>query len=300
MKKTIISLTLVLITILAITAAAFALVGFTDQQSFNEASTSTVRYSSASALTEDGWLYVMDYYDYGPSVPEDIIDIYNFQCVDLRYTDESCRISSINSHYLVYAASRSSANRGLEAANSASDLHQINNVILTKDKSPEDLLALDPADFSFSFIDKELFFSLLAEALTAETVKMCSDQPHLDGYAYGPALVTEPEFADGYRFQAAYANTVLACATDGCVQHLYIDLQYETADGYVLLSELVKQGLATDAQVELYHQLCAIGNAIIATNDYTADAENYGTLSIDGVDLARLAPMLASIAELHM
>ena len=300
MKKTILSLTLILITVLAVTAAAFALVGFTDRQSFRETSTPTVRYSSASALTEDGWLYVMDYYDYGSSVPEDIIDVYNFQCVDLRYIDESCEISSIDSPYLVYAAARTSTNRGLETTNLASDMHQINNVILTKNQSPKELLALDPAELDFSFIDKELFFSLLKEALTKEPVKMCDDQSHLDGYAYGPALLTESEFANGYRFQVAYSNTVLACATDGCVQHLYIDVQYETADGYLLLSELVKQGLATDAQVGLYDQLCAISNAIVTTDDYTADAENYGNLTVNGVDLGRLAPMLASISELHM
>ena len=300
MKKTILSLTLVLVTILAVTASAFALVGFTDQESFNETAAPTVRYSSASAITEDGWLYVMDYYDYGQSVPEDIIDVYNFQCVDLRYADESCRISSIDSPYLVYAASRTSANRGLEAANLASDLHQINNMILTKDKSPAELLALDPAEFAFSYIDKELFFSLLKEALSKETVEMCDQQSHLDGIAYGPALLTEPAFADGYRFQVAYHNTVLACATDGCVQHLYIDLQYETVDGCVLLSQLVEQGVATDAQVQLHEQLCAIAKAIIANDDYTADAEHYGKLTIDGVDLGRLAPMLSSVAKLHM
>lgn len=300
MKKTILSLCLALITVFAITAAAFTLVGFTDQESFEETAAPTVRYASASALTEDGWLYVMDYYDYDQSVPEDIIDIYNFQCVDLRSVDESCQIESIDSPYSIYVAGRTASHRGIDSAKSISDLYQINNEILTKDKSPEDLLALDPADYDFSFIDKELFFSLLKEALTKESVEMCDHQPHLDGIAYGPAIVVEPAFSDGYRFQVSYFNTVLACETEGCVQHLYIDLQYETADGCVLLSDLVKQGLATDAQIGLYEQLVSIANTVKADDNYSAGIEDYETLTIDGIDLGRLAPMLTSVAELHM
>ena len=129
---------------------------------------------------------------------------------------------------------------------------------------------------------------------------MCDHQPHLDGIAYGPAIVVEPAFSDGYRFQVSYFNTVLACETEGCVQHLYIDLQYETADGCVLLSDLVKKGLATDAQIGLYDQLVSIANTVKANDNYSAGIEAYETLTIDGIDLGRLAPMLTSVAELHM
>lgn len=306
MKKRITLITLALITLLT----SVALVGFTSEENFTEQKDSPCRYSSASAMTKDGWLYVLDYYQYETFIPDDIIDIYNFQCINLRYLDEARQLQSIDSPYLVYAGSRTTPdmkNAEMIPLNSldytpdnSSDLALINNQILTKDKTPEELLALSPDDFDFAFIDKELFFSLLQEALTEETVEMCHHQPHLDGIAYGPAIVIEPEFVDGYRFQVSYFNTVLACETEGCVQHLFIDLLYETEDGYVQLSDLVEQGGATQAQTELYQQLLAIADAVKEADDYSADTEIYREMVIDGIDLSRLAPLVTSIAETHM
>ncbi len=306
MKKQITWIALLLITLLT----SIALVGFTSEENFTEQANNPCRYSSASAMSEGGWLYVLDYYRYESPIPEDLIDVYNFQCINLRYLDESCKMQWLDTPYLVYAGSRTTPdmdNTGMIPLNSpdyvadhSSDMARINNEILTKDKTPEELLALNPDDFDFAFIDKELFFSLLQQALNGEAVEICHHQSHLDGIAYGPAILTEPEFVDGYRFQVSYFNTVLACESEGCVQHLYIDLQYETAEGYVLLSDLVKQGIATREQTELHHRLQAIAQLIMEQDNYTAGAEIYGELSIDGVDLGRLAPMVSSVSKTHL
>lgn len=306
MKKRMIAIAAALAALLA----SISLIGFTSEENFAEQEDNPCRYSSASAMTEEGWLYVFDYWAYEKGAPHDVIDIYNFQCINLRDLDESRQLQLIDSPYLVYACSRSTPDRAEPEPiplnspdylpDNSSDMAVINNQILTKDKTAEELLALSPDDLDLAFIDEELFLSLLQEALSKDTVELCAHQPHLDGIAYGPALLVEPDFADGYRFQAAYYNTVLACETEGCVQHLYIDVQYETDDGYVQLSDLVLQGTATDAQVELYRQLRSIADAVTDADDYSADAEIYRETVVDGLELSRLADLVASIADTHL
>ena len=179
---------------------------------------------------------------------------------------------------------------GMGSAAQARDLAKI-EALLTNDKEPEDLLALDPADYEFETIDRELFFGLMREALTGEPHEERTDQK----YWMHPetAVLAEPDWTDGYRFQIGYLMA------SGCVDELWIDVLYKTGEDYsdyVQLSDLVENGEATPEQAEAWALLQTVTERIKTEDHFLAGTELYRDKTVSGLDFDRL---LRFLTDLH-
>lgn len=162
--------------------------------------------------------------------------------------------------------------------------------ILSNDRDPEDLLALDPADFEFEELDKDLFFELLHAALEGDVIQEGTD--FIMWEKPGNEFLSEQRFLDGYKFQVAFLMK------SGNLLELFIDVLYPTGPGYadyVQLYDLVKNGTATPEQAELYSLICSIEERAKAENCFSAGTDEYRNTVLDGVELARLAAFLESV-----
>lgn len=171
------------------------------------------------------------------------------------------------------------------------DVERVSQV-LDYDKEPEDLLALDPADFEFEALDKDLFFRLLHAALEGEPHKEGTVLSYWEKPSY--AFFGEPGFLDGYKFQVAFITAV------GYVDELFIDVLYPTGPGYadyIQLSDLVENGTATPEQVELFGLLRSITEQVKSENSFIAGADGYRNTVMDGVELSRLYTFMNNIHE---
>ena len=179
---------------------------------------------------------------------------------------------------------------GMGSAAQARDRAKI-EAILTNDKEPEDLLALDPADYEFESIDKELFFGLMWEALTGEPHEERTD---LNYWTHPEtAVLVEPEWRDGYRFQIGWLMA------SGCVDELWIDVLYRTGDGYgdyVQLSDLVENGDATPEQEEAWALIQTVTERIKTEDHFLAGTELYRDRTVSDLDFNRL---LRFLTDLH-
>jgi len=152
----------------------------------------------------------------------------------------------------------------------------------------EDLLKINPDDYSFEELDKELFFGLMNEALNGET--------HAEGHNILPtyALLNEQTYIDGYEFQVGFLTAI------GTVDVIFIDVLYKTGDkynDYVQLSDMVDNKTATDEQVELYNVLKDIEKEIILNNDLTAGLQEKKEDVISDIKLSRLYAMMKNISD---
>ena len=180
---------------------------------------------------------------------------------------------------------------GMGSAAQKRDCEKI-EAILTNDKEPEDLLALDPADYEFETIDKELFFGLMREALTG-----APHEERTDGkYWMHPEteVLAEPEWKDGYRFQ-------IGCLmASGCIDELWIDVLYRTGEhynDYVQLSDLVEEGAATEEQKEVWTLLQSVTERIKSEEHFLAGTELYQGKALADLDLDRLLRFLTDLHE---
>ena len=160
------------------------------------------------------------------------------------------------------------------------------NKILTS-SSKEQLLELNSEDVELKHVDEELFFELMNKALTSEA--------HQEGnYDYIPsyALLSEPEYTDGYKYQIGFINTM------GCIDVIFIDVLYETGEGirdYVQLSDLIDNNAANNKQVELYEELVRISEGIVRANDLLYDKQNIKGMYNE--ELTRLYEFLQDIED---
>ena len=164
--------------------------------------------------------------------------------------------------------------------------------ILTNDKEPEDLLALDPADYEFETIDKDLFFGLMREALTGAPHEERTD---LNYWEHQPVdVLVEPEWTDGYRFQIGFLMS------SGCVDELFIDVLYRTGEGYadyVQLSDLVEDGTATPEQQEAWALIQTLTEQIKEEEYFPARSDLYRDKTLAGIDFNRLLRFLNDLNE---
>ena len=170
------------------------------------------------------------------------------------------------------------------------DMELIQNKILLQDRSVDELLALDPADYAFQELDKELFFRLMRESLTGEACKETTKQLYADKPTF--AMLCEPEYIDGYKFQVAFVVGM------GYIEEIYIDVRYQTGpeyDGFVQLSDLIDHGEAEEKQKEAFTFIQSLCSSVRGTDDLLIRSEEYQNLSIGDLDFSRLYAFMNAI-----
>lgn len=249
----------------------------------------------ARTVTDDGWVF--SFAQYGSKTGDDSdLFRYSFSGFNLRYRYDDNYIQ-IQTHTnekgdtLKERCIPSMLDWGYGPPAQQRDRELI-ETILTNDKEPEDLLALDPVDYRFESIDGALFFGLMREALTGE--RHAEGTNHVYWEMQEKAFLTEPVALDGYKLQIAFLSAL------GCVDEIYIDVIYPTGDGYqdyVQLSDLVEAGEATAEQRDAFALLQQIGERIKTEDSFIAGAEDYRDKVIGGVDFSRLERFMHNLHE---
>lgn len=174
------------------------------------------------------------------------------------------------------------------------DTELIMNEILVQTRSVADLLSLNPDDYEFKTIDKNLFFRLMKDALSGATEpeKETQKQLYVDKPTY--AMLSEPEYLDGYKFQVAFLVGM------GYVDEIYIDVLFQTGPeytDYVQLSDMVEGETANEQQLLAFDTIQKIASAIRGTDDFLTSAELYQDLKIEQLDFSRLYMFMKAIHE---
>jgi hypothetical protein len=249
----------------------------------------------ARETLDNGWVYTFIYEDYkDESIDDSGINKYCFYGMNIRYQydDDYIQIQTQQLQDKIYNAIvvPTCLIAGKGPAAESRDMELINKSILDRNKSVEELLALNPDDYEFESIDKDMFFRLMRTALTGEPQKEGSDQTYWDKPTW--AFLTEPEYIDGYKFQLAFMHET------GCVDELFIDVRYETGSKYndfVQLSDIIENGTATNEQNQIYEKIQLITNDIKINESYIVNAAEYQDVVIGEIDFSRLYTMLNNL-----
>lgn len=267
---------------------------------------------TARRTTDDGWVFSFVQYTNKDGDDSELCR-YSFFGVNLRYRfDDAYRMAEWHEgddpnpktqQYDEYLQSPAGSgedaslyvpgrlNWGEGSAAQRRDAEKI-AALLTNDKEPEDLLALDPVDYEFETIDKALFFGLMREALTGEPHEERTD---LSYWEHQPVdVLAEPDWEDGYRFQIGFLMS------SGCVDELFIDVLYQTGEGYadyVQLSDLVEAGTADPEQQEAWALIRSLTEQIKETDCFLAGAERCRDKTVSGIDFNRLLRFLTDLNE---
>ena len=251
---------------------------------------------SAWQMNGDGWVYCLKYtnpYDEN----EDITDLmqYAFLGINLRYRyddkyievyerksekDGSVYVEKVIPSCLLFGSGSDAQKR---------DQAKINE-ILRADRKAADVLAEDPADYEFEELDKDMFFRLIHDCLTAPVPEDKQDITYWE--KYGWALMSEQMYIDGYKFQVGYINTM------GYIDVVYIDVLYETGSGYrdyIQLSDVIDSGKASEEQKEAFELMRKIASECMENESYVATADNYKDRTVAGIDFGRLYTFLYNI-----
>ncbi len=164
------------------------------------------------------------------------------------------------------------------------------NTLLDVSRTPEDILALDPGNYQFETIDKNLFFGLIHEALEGDPLPDIGSKDYWMKPTSG--TWTEPGYMDGYKFQLAYYMK------NAQIDEVYIDVLYKTGDtynDYVQLSDLVEEGKATAEQEEAFSLIQSIRKGIKEESVFIAASETYMNRTIANIDFSRLYNFLLSV-----
>lgn len=248
----------------------------------------------------DGWVYSFVYEDYKDMNADDSTLIkYRFYGINLRYKYNDNYIEKIThissdplegkSYTQYITPTFLQLGKGSEAEKR--DMELIKNILDSK-KSVEDLLSLNPDDINFESVNKDIFFKLMEDALCGEPQKEGTDISYWEKPAY--AFLSEPSFLSGYKFQIAFLQET------GCVDELFIDVLYETGNGYkdyIQLSDLIENNAATEEQIQIYNHIQKITANIKEYENFIVDSENYKNSNIGGVDFSRLYEFLKNIHE---
>ena len=170
------------------------------------------------------------------------------------------------------------------------DMQLIQSIINASDVAAEKLLALNPDDYSFEVMDKELFFSLMMTALTSEPQKEGTDITYWDKPTH--AFLAEPIYIDGYKFQVCFMQET------GCVDELYIDILYQTGNGYkdyIQLSDLIDSKNATADQLRAFELIQNIVTDIKNAESFVVNKDTYQNVTIGEIDFSRLYTFLEKI-----
>lgn len=257
-----------------------------------------LRYRMAFHIADDGWVYVFDNQyiegseDYGSQ--DNGHYPFGFRGINLRYRyndgftesfedmdDDGNKITqTMLQSTLILGRSDSQAER--------QDMDKIAEYLgYTREGThltTSELLALTVEDLDFKYIDAEMFLDLMHECLTSE------NDPH-GGYRGIPTwgLFTEPQYIDNYKFQIGLIGGF------GRVEVILFDVLYRTGDGltdYVQLYDLVKNGEASEEQIQLLNTLQEIERGIVENNDFQYRIDEFKDKVIDDVAFSRLYVML--------
>lgn len=254
--------------------------------------------TNASEFSDDGWFFVFSYERVKEGVPEPADSYhYTFGAINLRYrfapeyvvktvreTNKKTYLESYAPGILYWFAGSDARKR---------DLELLETQILIQDRSVEEMLSLDPNDYEFEELDGDMFFRLMREALTGEKSKETAKMSYGDKPSF--AMLIEPAYVDGYRFQMAYHLNGM-----GCIRETYIDVIYQTGPGYadyVQLSDLVEQGKADEKQQEAFALLQTIVHGLRETDDFLIGSEKYEKRVIGDIDFSRLYQFMKDVDE---
>ena len=165
----------------------------------------------ARKVTEDGWVFSFE--QYGSKTGDDSnLCRYSFSGFNLRYRYDDDYIQTVTHSTNSGVTIRERRIPAMLDWGYGSPAQQrdreLIKTILTDDREPEDLLALDPADYRFESIDGALFFGLMREALTGER--------HAEGTNYAYWEMQEKAFLDRTSSSAsASPPTIPAAAAAG-------------------------------------------------------------------------------------
>ncbi len=235
----------------------------------------------ARRVLDNGWVYTFTREGMKDGNDSEVIK-YIFYGINVKYkyAEKFGGVSSeenLNTGWLLFG-------QGSEAEKRDSKLIAS---IISNDKTDEELLALNPDDYTFEVLDKDMFFELMREALTGEPQAEGIDQSYLDKPYF--AFLEEKTYLDGYKFQICCLNET------GLIDELFIDVLYNTGAGeteYVQLSDLVASDKATAEQIEVFELIQAIVSDIKENTSYITGADSYRDKTVDGIDFSRLYDFL--------
>lgn len=245
-------------------------------------------------ISDDGWVYVFSYTSYSDG--STVESPYTFYGINLRYRyndaymtepvyDKHGELVSGPQPQKIQILGRSDSEEIKRDMDKVSKLLGYNTETVTK----EDLLAIDRQAVTFEELDKDMFFRLMDECLESEPNPT-------GGYVDIPsyALLTEPEYIDGYKFQIGFIGGI------GTVDIIYIDVLYKTGseyNAYEQLSDMVDDNTATDAQVSAFQLISEISGGIVKDNNLLYGYDENGQTLIGDIDLSRLYLFLKDIEK---
>ena len=246
-----------------------------------------LRNSCSVRSFDDGWTYCFSYQYFVPERSTEGRYPYLFNVINMKYLyDEKIMEdpNAVQPQEAMQYYGEEYSDPGI-----ASDMRKIGEMLGYEKNVPptkEELLAIDKKSITFEKIDKDMFFEMMEEALTAEYVR---EEKYSDYPSY--AFLHEPAWLNDYRFQIGYRNC-------NGIKSVYIELLYKTGsrfNQYVQLSDLVRDGKATEEQKELNKLLEDIEKGIVSENDFLYHINEYKGKKIADVDLSRLADFLKDI-----
>lgn len=246
-----------------------------------------LRNSCSVRSFDDGWTYCFSYQYFVPERSTEGRYPYLFNVINMKYAYDEKIMEDPNAVQPLRTMqyySEEYSDPGI-----ASDMRKIGELLgyeMDVPPTKEELLAIDKKSITFEKIDKDMFFEMMEEALTAEYVR---EEKYSDYPSY--AFLHEPAWLNDYRFQIGYRNC-------NGIKSVYIELLYKTGNRfnqYVQLSDLVRDGKATEEQKELNKLLEDIEKGIVSENDFLYHINEYKGKKIADVDLSRLADFLTNI-----
>lgn len=245
--------------------------------------------ATESRADENGWVYQFIYEDYKTDeLDNSHIVRYSFLGINLRYRFDDLHtikvVREISQHKYYEKIAPSIMFFGSANEEEREDTRIISE-ILDPQKSVDELLSLNPENYCFHVLDKEVFFQLMHEALESEA-KEPKDLYSLNKPSY--ALYQEPAFIDGYKFQLGFV-----CGM-GFVDEIYIDVLYctDTDNRYVQLSDMVESGRASDEQCILFEELQNLRKTIRGSESLLTGTDVIQNKVVAGVEMDRLYTML--------
>lgn len=254
----------------------------------------------AREVTSDGWVYTFVHNEFKDKDADDSSLIkYKFFGMNIRYKYDENYITS----FIRVPESEKGGKPYTEiitptflALGEGSDAEkedmQIIEKILDSSHSVEYLLNLNPDDYQFKSIDKDMFFRLMKTALTSEPQKEGTDMSYWEKPSY--AFFTEEAYIDEYKFQIAFLQET------GCVDELYIDVLYRTGDkynDYVQLSDMIDNNTATQEQKQVFDLITKIVKDIKENENFVYNSDSYKDTTIGEIDFFRLYTFLNNIHE---
>lgn len=235
-------------------------------------------------IDEDGWVYTCSYFYYNDGSVTDTIPPITFTGINLRYRYGN-PINTDNPIQMLGEGVSEETDRDMEKIASFLGYGSPGMKALTV----EEIMSKDRSALKLEAIDEALFFDLLDKAVNSNASPVGK---YIEHPSYG--LLCEQNFEDGYAFQIGYMVGM------GCIDVMMIDVLYKSDDtdvGYVQLSDLVKNNIASQDQKELYAVITDIAAGIVNNNDYLYGKDDYKTGDIASIDLSRLYHFLSDLEK---